>query len=235
MTTTDKKNKKCAVCGEVSEHLVIVSTNAFRAPDLDTRPPEMLRSTINMWIQTCPSCGYSAPDISKRIETAPKIVRSDSYQQQLDNPDFPKLANAFLCFSLIQESADDYVSAGRAAVHAAWACDDANSAAAQKCRKKAVTLLRKAGENDQHFPKQAGAEEAIISDLLRRSEQFDLALKTCDDALSKNPEKRISDILQFQKALVNKSDVAGHTIEELEEWVEGQSPKRRSSDTTGAL
>lgn len=215
MTTIYEEKKKCAVCGKTSEHTGIGSTNAFGSPDLDTRPPKMKRSTIDMWIQTCPSCGYCAPNISERIEKASEVVRSDSYQQQLNNPEFPKLANAFLCFSLIQESAGDYAGAGWASIHASWACDDAGSyVAAQKCRKKAVTLLQKAKEKGQRFAEQAGAEEAMMVDLLRRSGQFELGFRTCDDGLKKNPERIISDILQFQKMLISKSDVACHTIAE---------------------
>ena len=42
---------------------------------------------------------------------------------QLNNPELPKLSNAFLCESLIQERADKFAGAG----WAAWACDDAGS------------------------------------------------------------------------------------------------------------
>ncbi len=186
MTTTYKEEKKCAVCGNTSKHTGIISTNAFGSPDLDTRPPQMKRSTIDMWIQTCPSCGYCAPDISEQIEKSSEVVRSDSYQRQLNNPEFPKLANAFLCFSLIQESAGEYARAGWACIHAAWSCDDDGSdAAAQKCRMKAVTLFQRAKENGQRFAEQAGAEEALMIDLLRRSGQFELAIRTCDDGLKK--------------------------------------------------
>lgn len=215
MTTIYREEKKCAVCGKTSMYMGIASTNAFGSPDLDTRPPEMERSTINMWVQTCPSCGYCAPDISERIEKSSEVVHSDSYQQQLNNQEFPELANAFLCFSLIQESTDEYASAGWACIHAAWSCDDTGSdAGAQKCRKKAVSLLQKAKENGQKFAEEAGVEEAIMVDLLRRLSQFELALRICDDGLKKKPERIILDILQFQKVLIGKSDVACHIIAE---------------------
>jgi hypothetical protein len=156
-----------------------------------------------MWVQTCPSCGYCAPDISEGIEKLSEAISSNSCKRQLDDSEFPKLANAFLCFSLIRESAGDYVRAGWASIHSAWACDDAgHDIDAQKCWKRAVTLLQKAKQNGQIFAEQAGAEEAIIVDLLRRSGQFELALKVCDDGLKKKPAKIISDILQFQKILI---------------------------------
>jgi uncharacterized protein (DUF2225 family) len=215
VTTAVEKTKKCAVCGKTSKHMVITSTSAFGSPDLDTRPPEPKRSSIVWWIQSCPSCGYCAPDISEHIEKACEVVRSDPYRQQLNSPEFPKLANAFLCYSLIQESLGKYASGGWASIYAAWACDDAGlDAGAQKCRKRALILLRRARENDQEFAEQAGAEEAIMVDLLRRSGQFELALKACDDGLKKDLEKVISDVLRFQKILIGRSDVACHSIAE---------------------
>ncbi len=215
MTTIYQVEKECAVCGKSNKYTEIGSTNTFGPLDLDTRPPEMVRSTISEWIQRCPECGYCAPDISERLEKASEIVHSDLYRQQLNNPEFPELANAFLCFSLIQESAGKYADAGWACIHAAWACDDAGSdASAQKCRKKAVTLLQKAKENGQKFAEQTGVEEAIMVDLLRRSGQFELALRICEDGLKKKPDKLISDILQFQKILIGKADVARHTVAE---------------------
>ncbi len=71
-----------------------------------------------------------------------------------------------------------------------------------------------ARENGQRFAEQNGAEEAIMVDLLRRSKQFELALKTCEEGLRKNPEKIISDILMFQKILISKGDVSRNTIAE---------------------
>ena len=79
---------------------------------------------------------------------------------------------------------------------------------------KAVSLLQKARENGQRFAEQVGEEDAIMVDLLRRSGQFELALKICDEGLEKNPGKTISDILRFQKVPIRKRDVARHTVAE---------------------
>ena len=219
-TTIHPVEKECAICGTTSTQNEMGSTNSMGLPDLDTRPPEMMRSTMNLWIETCPSCGYCAPDITEKMGAAAEIVHRDAYKQQLSSTKFPKLANAFLCSSLIQEDDQEYVGAGWAAIHAAWACDDAGTdAAAVKCRKRAVTLLQKAKTSGQKLQEQAGAEEAILSDLLRRSGQFELADKTCDEGLKKEPEEIVSQVLRFQKALIGKSDVTCHTIAEATEYL----------------
>lgn len=215
MTTFREVKTECALCGQKSMQAVITSTSAYGWPDLDMRPPEMERSTIGMWVQTCPSCGCCCSDISRQIDQSTEVAHSDSYQQQLRNPEFPELANAFLCFSLIQESGGKYASAGLASLHAAWACDDAGyNASAQTCRRKAATLLKRAREDGQSFVRRAGGEEVIMVDLLRRSGQFELALEMCDAGLQKKPDDEIIQVLQFQKILISKQDVACHSTAE---------------------
>ena len=178
----------------------------------------MERSTIDMWVQMCPSCGYSSADISEGNEKALDVIFTDSYQEQIDSPEYPKLANAFLCFSLIQENNCEYLGAGWSSVHAAWVCDDADyETSAQKCRMRAVSLFRKAKENNQKFAEQDGVEEVIIVDLLRRSCQFELAFSICEGVLKKKPEKIISNIMKLQKMLIKNKDVACHLIADVSE------------------
>jgi hypothetical protein len=216
MTTVLKEIIQCAVCSERSEHFTIGSTNTFGWMDLDTRPPEMMRSTISMWIMVCPSCGYCSMDISKCTEKSADVVRSRAYQRQLKNPQFPDSANAFLCSSIIEGLAGQYARAGWDTIHAAWVCDDSGSAlSARECRKKAIILLHKAKEKGQSFAAAAGGSEALLTDLLRRSELFVKALKICNEGLSNNKTEAILlEILRFQKTLILKKDSACHTIAE---------------------
>ena len=216
MTTILPEPKKCALCGKTSEYMLISSTNTFGSPDLDTRPPEMQRSTIQWWVQTCPSCGYCSPDISEAHGGASETVRTPAYQTQLNDKRYPRLANAFLCFGLIQESAGKHVQAGWANIHAAWACDDAGSEIpAAESRKKALILLRKAKELGQAFAMQPGAEEAIIADLARRSGQLELAREACDRGLrATGLEATVEAVLRFEAALTDRGDTGRHTIAE---------------------
>ena len=220
MTTFLEEEKRCAVCGERSKHTVVASTSVFGSSDLDTRPPELERATLPWRVQTCPCCGYCAPDLSESIEKAAEVVQRDSYQQQLKSEEFPRLANAFLCLSMIHENVGDFVSAGWDTIHASWACDDGGAeAGAIKCRKMAVDRLLRARERGQSFSKIVGAEEAVIADLMRRSGQFKPALEICEEGLRRGPEELIASILNFQKKLIEESDVGCHTVDEA---VEGQ-------------
>jgi len=218
MTVLHEAKKQCAVCGNISDHMEIISTKALGPSDLDARPPEPERSSISYWIQRCPFCGYCAPDIASGDKEMANIIENEAYKEQLRHEQYPVLANSLLCWSMIQEEEAQFKVAGWTSVNAAWACDDAgNSEAAWKCRERAIHLLQKARSKGQWFAEAAGTEEAIIVDLYRRSGEFAEALKLCDERLRKNPDKLIYDILLYQKQLIEKSDVRCHTTAEITE------------------
>ena len=64
MSTMHEFHRTCAVCGATHRYRILTSTNAFGSPDLDLRPPQMKRGTMPLWVQECPSCGYTAEDVS---------------------------------------------------------------------------------------------------------------------------------------------------------------------------
>jgi hypothetical protein len=111
----------CYVCNQASTQILIASYYNVGSPDLDTRPPEMQRSTLPHWVQVCPHCGYVAFEISEGTDATPLIIRSDDYRAQLTDPAYPELANRFLCWALAQEQQGKFIGAGWSSVHAARA------------------------------------------------------------------------------------------------------------------
>lgn len=216
MTTIYEKEITCSVCGKKSEHVGIGSTNTFGPPDLDTRPPEMERSTIHAWVQRCPHCGYCASTIADDSHIAHSIINSREYQSQLEFPDHPELANSFLCKAMIEKEDGALSQSAWSAIHAAWACDDSGDRnSAKKCRVKAVELIKLATSNGEKLTDQEGAEVAITVDLLRRSEQFDEASHFIDNKHHEIREDIIRDIMKFEKELICRSDILCHTISEV--------------------
>ena len=101
------------------------------------------------------------------------------------------------------------------AVHAAWACDDADAGeAAKRCRERAVGLFQKAIGRREDIAGDPGGIEAVMADLLRRSGKFELALEYCEKGLKKETEELIEKILKFEMELINESDVGCYTIAE---------------------
>jgi len=213
LKTFGEKKKTCFLCGTESTHTGVISTASLGSTDLDSRPPEPERSSLSYWIHTCPSCRYCAPDLSEGEKTYEDVVKSDEYRKVLEDSAYPRLAGQFLCWSLLQESQNEFEKAGWGAIHAAWACDDAGfEEGATASRKRAAELLMKARKNGQWFAEDAGMEEAILVDLLRRAGRFDEALNICRERLKKEPEETVKVILLYQQALIDKLDTRRHTV-----------------------
>ena len=215
MTTLYEEKVRCGVCGTESEYTGIGSTNAFGSADLDTRPPEMKRSTIFAWVRRCPECGYCDSDVSKSRPDSKAVTSGEEYRNQLNNPAFPELANSFLCKAVLDREAKDYGSATWALIHAAWACDDSDCPSqAMACRGKAADMHMLAETERQQVAEQSGAGTAILVDLLRRSGRLDQARELIAARRAAVTEDIIVRVLDFEVALIEKGDVSCHTIAE---------------------
>lgn len=215
MTRMVPKLIKCAVCDQQSEQMVLGSTSSFGAPDLDGRPPSLMRYTISCWVQRCPSCGYCAPQIAEPGVKTTEVMADAFYQTQLHNHSFPVLANSFLCAALIQQQQGQLADAGWSCVHAAWVCDDErNTIAAQHCRHKAIALLQQATDAGQqtHTDPEHGA--LLLTDVLRRSGEFAAAAAYCQHMLAQPLSPLVQRMLAAQQALITRRDTSGYTIEE---------------------
>jgi hypothetical protein len=218
MTLIDFIEAKCVVCGAKDKYYEAMSTNAFGYPDLDTRPPEMARSTLQLDVQRCKNCGYCASDIKRGPKKIKQIVNSVEYQQQLNNNAYPSLSNSFLCQSIIAEHMGDYSLAGWASLKAAWACDDNSPIeAAIACRKRASLFFVEGKKSGQQFANQQGADYLLLADLCRRSGQFEEASYHAHEGINSKPEETIKYLLNFQLDLITAKDMSCHTIDECKE------------------
>lgn len=207
MTTMANTPFQCSVCGGTTSFQTIMSTNAIGSPDLDLRPPEMQRSTMSAWVQTCPHCGYASTSIDRPTSVTKAWLSSSEYASVADVSDgtektpLPVLAKEFYMSSkcyLADGSLDDAVTD---LICAAWACDDAGEDAAEYARKfrllaadameKMLEAMEAAGEQASREIAETVAGEAdddqpaIIStrlrlvDVLRRAGELDRAAAQC--------------------------------------------------------
>jgi len=226
MTTTYGEKTTCAVCGNSAMYTYLSSTNSMGAPDLDGRPAEMERSTMAFWIHVCNSCEYVAPKISDAVEGARGVVASVDYKEQFNRAECAKLANLFLCWAMVLRRAGRLADSGRACLHAAWVCDDYGDKhemndIAIECRKTASCDLQQAlslsRQKEPEFEKE-GYAEALLVDILRRSEQFDSAGVLCIEAItSEGRDEKALKLLAFQQELVEKKDTGCYTMDDIEQ------------------
>lgn len=205
----DRKGVRCAVCGGESSQLQMASTNTRGAPDLDTRPPEMLRSTLQHWVRECPHCRYAAPDIAAPApEKVPALVRGGVYQA---------IGCKFQRHSWLLAELGHYADAGWTSLHAAWMADDSSDlVAARLCRRRAIELWKRGKQHGQNFMDSTEQEFALVVDVLRRQGEFAEARQTCIEALNDDRlSPLIEDALRFQLTLISRNDDSCHRLDEL--------------------
>jgi len=183
---------KCYVCKSISKQTILASTNTFGAPDLDLRPAEMARSTMDWWIQECPFCGYVAESIKEKTDIKAKFLKEESYRC-CDNRGFKSgLAEQFYKYYLINIACEKFDAAFYAALHAAWACDDSDDKEnAIYCRQKALMVIEKT-----HFNSKNEDITVVKADLLRRTGQFDLLINEYENKKFSKPI--LNDIIAFE-------------------------------------
>ena len=183
--------------------------------DLDTRPPELARSTLAYAIQQCSSCTYCSHDLGELLPNAVEIVASDDYRLFISDTEVPPLARSFLARGYIYDRADSFADAGWDALHAAWVCDDEGMAdLAAKSRVAAATFFQTALELDQEFAPDALSQRCLIVDVLRRAGSFPEAERVCLEAI-KDADEFFSPLFDLELQLIRRNDTDAHTVDEV--------------------
>lgn len=219
MTTINQEEVRCAVCGAAQTVMELGSTNSFGSMDLDTRPPEMQRSTMEYWVHQCGECGYVAPELGAAADGAGRIVASADYRSELERRDRARLANRFVCRALLEEAAGDLASAAWRRLHAAWACDDEEQAEEARVQRLAgLGLFERARESGEQAMKSlVGGDEVLLADIARRTGEFERALAYCAEGLAL-PEVPafVTSLLMLEQQLVRARDTGCHSVAEVE-------------------
>ena len=210
MTIITKFEKKCSVCDRTSLQPVLGSTNTWGYPDIDLRPPEMQRSTIDIWLVECPHCGYVASNIENELEVPADILKTDEYLTCEGKNFKSKLSERFYKHYLISKEEKDYNSEFLSLLHCAWTCDDNDDELAVEIRKMALKSMYKIEPQEED---EKNALKLIEADLLRRSMQFDEVIRKFKDVILE--DKTQNDIISFQIELSMNKDSDCHTVEEV--------------------
>lgn len=222
MTTVFLKEKYCHVCGAGSRYPEIGSGIHYTgSKDLDTRPSQMQRSSVYMWVQRCLSCGYCAPDISRGSEGTKEIVRSQEYRRQLIDRAYPETANSYLCRAMIREKGGALGDSARAVLYAAWVCDDNGfKDKAAECRRRAAEIFGRLRDQGECGTQDEETDAVLMVDLYRRAGEFERAAQLCEKELSQSHADETVAMLEFEQDLIEDHDTACHTSAEAFEDLE---------------
>ena len=193
----------CPICKNDFEIYMLASTNQMGAPDLDLRPPEMARSTMNTWTHECPHCTYVSSDFEKTPEIKMDFLETDIYRN-CDNLNFKSHQSEIFYRQYLLSL--DIKERFYALLHCAWACDDAqdekNAFLMRNMCLDYVDLLEK---NDDLI--------IMKADIMRRSNHFDdLIIEYSTKSFENDIHNKICDF-QLEKAL--KKDNGCYTVEDI--------------------
>lgn len=206
----------CRACGATSEQEKLVDTTSFGWPDLDLRPPEMRRSTMRIWLQECPTCGFVAADLSKASDEELDAVRgpraAGGWTAALALRGGPDgLANRFERRAVIEAHLNRPGLAGYRMLCAAWDADDRRQAAeAEAYRAEAADFLE-AALTVNPDAKEATDWTIQLVDTLRRLGSFDKA-EEYGDRLIGNASRKIDAIGRFQLRMILELDTNRYTM-----------------------
>lgn len=210
MTTTRVQSLGCAVCGNRSVHTLMTSSGAFGSYDLDLRPPPLLRYTMNLWLQECPTCRYVNDRIDKGLPSASVIVFSPEYAAIAARQEEPELVRRFKRHALLM--AEHPIAAARALLHAAWVCDDATHVSlAQACRDESADLL--IGVDFAPLSEEGLRLQTVLVDILRRAGRFEEADHWLDQLIDRTTlPPAMAMVLRYQRTLIAREDTACYDV-----------------------
>jgi hypothetical protein len=196
----------CAVCGTTSRQPPFRPSPPEQAPDLDLRPGEPVRSTMERWLQQCPHCGYAAPSIAKAHPAAAQAVAAAPFRALLADTSHPPLGRRFLAWAHVLEETGALHAAAEATLQAAWVADDLNRPdLARPWRLEAVALWRAGPALD--------AEQTVrVIDALRRAGAFDDAQATAESLQRAHPPEAVAQVVALELRLIGVQDQGRHTV-----------------------
>ena len=212
MTMIMDREVKCGVCGNTSNQPVLLSTNTDGWPDLDLRPAEMQRSTMNTWVHECPHCGYAAGNLENDCGISKEFLESERYLT-CDGMEFKgRLSPRFYRSHLIMDELGYAERCFYNLLHCAWDCDDKDDAEnAAKVRKLAVDYIEKL------IPEKDDSERndlmVMKADLLRRSGQFDRVVAEYEELFL--DDGLLDVVIAFQVEKAKLSDTGCYTVDDV--------------------
>lgn len=198
------------MCGHTSLQPMLAITNTMGYPDLDLRPAEMQRSTMNTWILECPHCGYAARNLGDELEAPKDLLKSESYLI-CDGYDFKgNLSPRFYRRHLIAKESNNIEECFYSLLYWAWTCDDNDDENAAEIRKQAIPYIEEIIPHGN-----ANNLIAIKADLLRRSRQYERLIDEYSNIYT--DDETINRVLKFQIQKAMKHDSACYTVEDVVE------------------
>lgn len=218
MTTFCQKSIRCSVCGKEQTISSMASTSCFGSMDLDTRPPELYRFTMPMWIRRCSECGYCAKRLDLSQEGVSSIISSTEYQKTIVDSGYSETVNKFRCAGMLQKKIGDLPGYTWSQIHLAWIFDDLEDDNANqnalKFRLSALSGIHTLHNNNATLTDHYDIDIAIQTDLFRRTGNFNEAQNLISETFDKIERPNVKKSLIYQEKLIAQEDIYCHGLDE---------------------
>ena len=205
----------CPICQAVYSPERLLSTHAIGSPDLDLRPPPDEGTLLHYMIETCDNCFYTAIHLDHPPPAGTQTaMASTEWHELLKRKDLPSLAVNFKRGEIIQVFSQDLKGAVWMALRAVWAADDSKPIAAPALRREAALLVERAMASGTQLASDIGGNEALLTDLLRRSGDHKAAVYWANKGIQSAVNPVLKSVLAFQLKLIDIMDLKAHKIEE---------------------
>ncbi|MDE5620223.1 MAG: DUF2225 domain-containing protein [Ruminococcus sp.] len=199
----------CSVCGTKSEHTVIIKSKSDGVPDIDLRPSDPHRSSMEYWVMECPECRYCNGSLETPVEFDRSYLESREYTELGGLETQNELVSRFVRKALVNIKNRNYTEAVQSYLYASWVFDDeGNDEKAKECRNEALSIM----ENSKVFD---GNESMYLlrADLLRRTGQFEKVISDYGERFFESPLMLL--ISQYSVKLAKNGDSSVHKMSEV--------------------
>ncbi len=172
------------------------------APDLDLRPGEPARSTLPGWLQTCPKCGATAPDLAALPSSTASVIRTDAYRDT--GGDAPEPCRPALRYAALLAGIGDRSGAADAILMAAWAADDLGD-------DDTASMLRRRAASAWGVPRDERSALRLVDVLRRAGMLYDADARASELEQAATDEATVR-IMEFQRARIAEGDVGRHLM-----------------------
>lgn len=231
MTRLCRSRYTCCKCGAEDTYEVILATDQRGKPDLDFRPPESYRSTMEQWLQRCEACGYVNGCVARENGVPEDFVFSDvAYHELLRREDLPPVVHRFLLYAAEMEYLQNWYECMQAYLKAAWYYDDLG----EEGKTESLRMRNKALDALEEIPPEDPRAERIRLlrlDLLRRVRLFSQAIVECKK-LQTDRNEQTAKIATYQLKLCVRYDDKAHSQAEADALPEEASAASYDAEET---
>ena len=210
MTTMMPESCFCALCGSFTERLVLTSTNNFGGMDTEFRSHAVGWDFLEILMQTCSNCGYTAYNLDKEIKDPPKVKKivDDFFAtEKCDIEKLPVYKKYELAARIYMATSARSEKVAETWLRAAWLAEDAQRfSLAQTYRKQAAEIFVKVISLERKVPRKAELSFRL-AEIYRRSGQFLDAISTLDGIAGEDlhPDLRLASKI-LRNFMLEKND-----------------------------